>query len=100
MTLCVCQTDTMVVLTHSAQQQIKGTEIDSGTLEKVKSCNTCSPNLAGSHRRGGRIMTRSWCSHICWMRTWKSGNTQAWQADHGADNSCMHDLGEAGGSIQ
>ena len=33
MTLCVCQTDTMLVLTHSVQQQIKGTEIDSGTLD-------------------------------------------------------------------
>ena len=35
------------------------------TVEKVKSCKTCSPKLAGSHRRGGRIMTRPWCSHTC-----------------------------------
>ena len=30
-TLCMCRTDTTVALTLSAQQQIKGTETDSGT---------------------------------------------------------------------
>ena len=86
----------MVVLTNSAQQQIKGTEIDSGTLDGGEGAE-----LQHLQSQPGREPWEGWedngqvtvFSHI--YR--KSGNTQA---DHGADDSCMHNLGEAGGSIQ